>query len=149
MFSLGPHYKQYRSVRRRELAAESQIQRIHFPKLRRRVDPPHPAGEEPGQALARYLGWLAGTKLHFPTPPRWTESGSDRNTLLVLPAALPRPLARPCPWTGPQRPGTPSPGRGEEPGLAGEAAAGAEPPSWPGGRTGRAARRYLSLRLIL
>lgn len=144
MFSLGTHYKQYRSVRRRELAAESQIQRIHLPKLRSRVSGRRRTGAGAGSVFR-----LAGTKLHFPTPPRWTESGSDRNTLLVLPAALPRPLARPCPWTGPQRPGTPSLGRGEEPGLAGEAAAGAEPPSWPGGRTGRAARRYLSLRLIL
>ncbi|XP_053914894.1 uncharacterized protein LOC128851259 [Cuculus canorus] len=76
------------------LAAESQIQPIRFPKPSRR------------RTGAGAL-WPC-TKLHFTSPSRRAESGSDRNTLLVLPLA-------PALGREPRRPGTPSPGREEEP----------------------------------
>lgn len=98
---------------------------------------PSPPGRRRTGAGAGSVFSPARTKLHFTTPPRRARLGSDRNTLLVLPAA-------PALGPGPPR-------QAGERSRGWAAAAGGDRPSWPGGKqcgqsTGR---RYLSPQLIL
>lgn len=120
-----------------ELAAESQIQRIPFPKPQRRAGPPRPAGEGQGQALARYLARPAP---NCTSPPHPAGHGVAVTETPSSSSPPPLPLDR-----GPLR-------------LAGESSRGwAVVRRWPessrpgreGRSAGRAGRRYLSPQLIL
>lgn len=103
-----------------ELAAESQIQRIPFPKPQRRAGPPRPAGGQ-GQALARYLARPAP---NCTSPPHPAGHGVAVTETPSSSSPPPLPLDR-----GPLR-------------LAGESSRAGwwcgcgrrEPPSWPGGK---------------
>lgn len=100
---------------------------------------PSPPGRRTTGAGAGSVFSLARTKLHFTTPPRQTWLGSDRNTLLVLPAA---PALGPGP---PRQAGERS--RGWAAGR--RRPEGSRRPGREGRSAGRAGRRYLSPQLIL
>lgn len=132
-----------------ELAAESQIQRIPFPNPRRRARPSPPGRRRTGAGAGSVFS-LARTKLHFTTPPRRAESGSDRNTLLVLPAP---PALPPLPLDGAAAAGDPprqagERNRGREARRRPELRSGTEPPSWPGGTESRQNRAAVFITTI-
>lgn len=109
-----------------ELAVESQIQRIPFPKSRRKAGPPRPAGEGRGQALARYLAWPAPS---CTSPAHPAGHGAAVTETPSSSSPPPLPLDRGPPRQAGER------SRGwAAAAAAGAELSGAEPPSWPGGK---------------